>query len=264
MERAAVYIIKVRMKKLIVCDLDGTLAESKQPLSYEMNEALTLLLEKYSVAIISGGPWKQFQTQFLDHFLVEEKLQKKLYLFPTCGASFYQFKKEQWEKIYSYNFSALQKEAIMEAFKECFKQVGFEIPAKPKHGEILEDRDSQITFSALGQHAPLESKKKWDPNHLKRLEMIGYLQVSLGKDYEIRSGGTSSIDVTLKGIDKAFGIQKMVEYLGFELKDMLGLGDHMQKGGNDYPMKIAGIDTQEVTGPKDTLKIIEELLGVSK
>jgi HAD superfamily hydrolase (TIGR01484 family) len=247
------------MKKLIVFDLDGCLAESKQPLSYEMNEALSKLLEKYSVAIISGGPWKQFQKQFLDHFLVEEELQKKLFLFPTCGASFYRFN-TTWEKIYSYDFTALQKEAVMEAFQSCFKQVGFEVPKKPLHGEILEDRDSQITFSALGQQAPLELKKKWDPGHLKRLEMIGLLQVSLGSDYEIRSGGTNSIDVTLKGIDKAFGIGKMTEYLGFELKDILGVGDSLHKGGNDYPMITAGVETKEVSGPADTLRIIAKLL----
>ncbi|MDB2497399.1 hypothetical protein N9X25_09665 [Verrucomicrobiales bacterium] len=56
------------MKKLIVFDLDGTLAESKSPLDEEMAALLCLLLSLIKVAIISGGDWTQFKkTDSADH-----------------------------------------------------------------------------------------------------------------------------------------------------------------------------------------------------
>ena len=48
------------MKKLIVFDLDGTLAESKASLDAEMAALLNRLLEIVKVAVISGGDWPQF------------------------------------------------------------------------------------------------------------------------------------------------------------------------------------------------------------
>ena len=53
------------MKRLIVFDLDGTLAESKSPLDAEMATLLGQLLAAVPVAIISGGDWPQFATQLL-------------------------------------------------------------------------------------------------------------------------------------------------------------------------------------------------------
>jgi len=35
-------------------------------------------------------------------------------------------------------------------------------------GELIEDRGSQITYSGLGQFAPLAEKVKWDPDFSKR------------------------------------------------------------------------------------------------
>jgi phosphomannomutase len=50
------------MKKLIVFDLDGTLAESKSPLDTEMAALLTSLLATVKVAIISGGNYRRINT----------------------------------------------------------------------------------------------------------------------------------------------------------------------------------------------------------
>ncbi|HEY4195665.1 MAG TPA: hypothetical protein VGM63_09015 [Mucilaginibacter sp.] len=47
------------MKKLIVFDLDGTLAESKAAIDNEMVSLLVRLLTVARVALISGGNWPQ-------------------------------------------------------------------------------------------------------------------------------------------------------------------------------------------------------------
>jgi len=39
----------------------------------------------------------------------------------------------------------------------------------------MEDRDSQITMSALGQEAPLDVKQTWDPDFKKRTKIKAIL-----------------------------------------------------------------------------------------
>lgn len=244
------------MKKLLIFDLDGTLAESKCPLSLEMAEILEEALGTFSIAVISGGNYPQFQKQFLSNLpLLGEQL-KKLYLFPTCATSFYNYT-DQWVRVYSEELSVEQRAHILDSFNKMFQEVSF-IP-NGNYGPMLEDRLTQITFSALGQDAPVHLKKKWDPHHLKRLAMIDVLKKYL-PDVEIRTGGSTSIDVTQKDIDKAYGIKQIEKYLGFQKDEMVFIGDALFDGGNDAPVKRTGVECLETTGPDQTVRIIRRLL----
>jgi phosphomannomutase len=91
------------MKKLIVFDLDGTLAESKSSLDAEMSRLLDDLLGILKVAVISGGDWPQFEKQVLSH-LPHDKSLVNLSILPTCGTKFYQYKAD-WKKLYSEDFT---------------------------------------------------------------------------------------------------------------------------------------------------------------
>ena len=55
------------MKRLIVFDLDGTIAESKSSLDDEMSVLLRDLLSIVKVAVISGGNWPQFEMQLVSN-----------------------------------------------------------------------------------------------------------------------------------------------------------------------------------------------------
>ena len=245
------------MKKLLVFDLDGTLAESKCPLTLDMAGLLENALHKFSIAVISGGNYAQFEKQFLGSLpLLDEQL-RKLYLFPTCATSFYRYTKG-WEKVYSEELTPEQRKKILESFEKTFKDIGF-VPTT-SHGPVLEDRLTQITFSALGQNAPTHLKKKWDPNHVKRLTIIDTLRTYI-PEFEIRTGGSTSIDVTKDGIDKAYGIAQIEKYLGFQKNEMLFIGDALFDGGNDAPVKKSGIECLETSGPEETMKIIERLIN---
>ena len=244
------------MKKLLIFDLDGTLAESKCPLSLEMAEILEEALNTFSIAVISGGNYPQFEKQFLSNLpLLDEQL-KKLYLFPTCATSFYRYV-GKWERVYSEELTEEQRKKILDSFDKVFKEVGFNPGGN--YGPVLEDRLTQITFSALGQEAPVHLKKKWDPHHLKRLGMIDVLRKYI-PEFEIRTGGSTSIDVTQKDIDKAYGIKQIEKYLGFQKTEMLFIGDALFDGGNDAPVKRTGVETLEVAGPEETKKIIRRLI----
>ena len=244
------------MKKLIVFDLDGTPAESKASLDAEMAKLLTALLGIVKVAVISGGDWPQFEKQVLANLPHDEHL-KNLSLLPTCGTKFYRFD-SGWGKLYSEDFTGPEKEKIIGSLKQVMATSGFK--ADKVWGEIIEDRDSQITFSALGQHAPIEEKKKWDPDFAKRKQMKTLLD-KLIPEFSVRLGGTTSVDVTKPGIDKAYGIRKLRDTLGVGIDEMIFIGDALFPGGNDYPAEQAGVLSIRVRDPNESKRVIEAIVA---
>jgi hydroxymethylpyrimidine pyrophosphatase-like HAD family hydrolase len=69
-----------------------------------------------------------------------------------------------------------------------------------------------------------------------------------------------TIDITRKGINKAYGIMRLVQYLNITIDDVLFVGDTLFYGGNDYPAKTTGIDCISVKGPEETANLIKSLL----
>jgi phosphomannomutase len=244
------------MKKLIVFDLDGTLAESKSSIDAEMSRLLDDLLGILKVAVISGGDWPQFEKQVLSHLPHNGSL-LNLSILPTCGTKFYQFRVD-WKKLYSEDFTVDEKRKIIAALKKAAAEAGFQV--ERVWGEVIEDRGSQITFSALGQQAPLYEKKKWDPDFSKRKKIKAILD-PLIPGVSVRLGGATSIDVTKSGIDKAYGIGKLRDVLGISLKEMIFVGDALFPGGNDYPAEQAGVISIPVRGPHETKRVIETVIA---
>lgn len=246
------------MKKLIIFDLDGTLAKSKSSIDNEMAELLKSLLDVALVAIISGGDWSQFEKQILD-YLPKKSLLKKLSILPTSGTKYYQFKKD-WEKLYAENFTNEERKKILDSLHSAIKEADINI--KKTWGDQIEDRGSQITFSVLGQKAPLDEKKGWDDDFSKRKKIVKPLEKSL-KGFSVGMGGTTSIDITKPGIDKAYGINKLKEILGIEISEMLFIGDALFKGGNDHAARKTGVDCIQVRDPEETKRIIETVIACS-
>ncbi len=244
------------MKTLVIFDLDGTLAESKSALDGEMAALLGRLLADVKVAVISGGAWPQFEKQILPQ-LPEDGRLDNLSLLPTCGTRFYRHQ-AGWRELYSEEFSSEEKARIVKALNTAFDLSGLRAPQV--WGEVIEDRGSQVTLSALGQQAPLDEKKKWDPDFAKR-ERIKAIAEPLIPGFSIRLGGSTSIDVTRLGIDKAYGIQKLRETLGIPIKDMIFVGDAIFPGGNDYPAKEAGVVSIAVRDPHETKRVIETIIA---
>ena len=134
------------------------------------------------------------------------------------------------------------------------------LKAEKVWGEVIEDRGSQITYSALGQGAPLEAKKKWDPDFTKRKKIKALLEPLIG-DFSVRLGGSTSIDITKPGIDKAYGIRKLRDILGIAIDEMVFVGDALFPGGNDYPAQEAGVVSIRVRDPDETKRVIEAIIA---
>lgn len=261
-----INIAKLKPKKLIVFDLDGTLAESKTPMDKEMAGLIKQLLEKYKVAVIGGGKYELFKWQFVSHLKASGKVLENLFLFPTSGNAFYRYK-SGWKKVYSHNLSAPEKKQIRAAFESVLKEVNYKHPKKI-YGEILEDRISQMSFSPLGQDIAtvlgkrgVQKKEQWrGKNDHVRLEIAKRLAKYL-PNLEVRVGGITTIDITMKGIDKAYGVRQMEKYLKVKIRDMFFLGDAIFPGGNDYSVLKTGIDYKKIESPEDTKKIIITLMA---
>lgn len=244
--------------RIVAFDLDDTLAESKSALQPEMGRVLTRLLDLVQVCIISGGRFEQFDTQVLRNLPAEADV-TRLHLMPTCGTRYLRFVDGAWEQQYAHDLSASDKQQAIEALESSAKQLGLWEDDDVVRGERIEDRGSQITYSALGQQALVADKKAWDPDGSRREALRAAVAAKLPQ-LEVRAGGSTSIDITAPGIDKAYGMQSLAEQTGVGLDEMLFIGDRLMPGGNDYPVLELGVATHAVTGPADTVEYLEDLI----
>ena len=239
-------------------DLDGTLAESKQRLPDAMGELLALLLGKMPIAIMSGASFTQFERQFLPS-IPDTKHIDRLYIFPTNAAQCYTCVGGIWGPVYDRSFNLFEKGRIMQALKEALEETGFAEDPTPVWGPRIEDRGAQISFSGLGQQAPLDAKKEWDPTGEKK-KMIREALVRRIPDFSVVASGMSTIDITQKGINKAYGIRRLVEMTEISVAEILYIGDALEEGGNDSVVKETGVHTIEVIDPQETSTVIEDVL----
>lgn len=244
--------------RLIAFDLDDTLAPSKSAIDARIGDLLLELAARVEVAIISGGQLQQFQTQVVDRLpAADAATLDRFHLMPTCGTQYYRLEEGGVRTVYAHALSEDEKARALAAVEEEARRLGL-WEAEP-WGEILEDRGSQITFSALGQTAPLEAKMAWDPTGEKKNALRDAVAARI-PDLEVRSGGSTSVDITHRGIDKAYGMRKLAEVTGIPLDDMLFVGDRLDEHGNDYPVLAMGVTCQAVEGWEHTAVYLAELI----
>lgn len=256
-------------RKLIAFDLDGTLAPSKSPLPDRMAELLDQLLDMYHVCVISGGKFGQFEKQLLSNLNADPSRLDRLHLMPTCGTRYYRYDitKSQWDKVYAEDFTAAEKAKISDALSKTVKELGY--VEKETWGEVLEDRGSQVTWSALGQdivdhlgEEGVRRKEAWDPDNAKKNNIRDHA-AELLPEFEVRVGGVTSVDITKPGIDKAYGMRKLMDMLQIGKSEILFIGDRIEEGGNDYPVKVMGIDTLQISHWEETALVVKAITLVS-
>ncbi|TFB99658.1 HAD-IIB family hydrolase [Cryobacterium mannosilyticum] len=246
------------LPRLVAFDLDDTLAASKSPLDPRMAALMVRLLGAVEVCVISGGQIAQFHMQLIDNLdNVSDEALAGLHLMPTCGTQYYRHIEGSWTQIYAELLTDPEKASALIAVEATARELGYW--ESDTWGPILEDRGSQITFSALGQAAPVAAKTAWDPSGEKKNTLREAVQALL-PDLEVRSGGSTSVDITRRGIDKAYGMNKLAALTGVSLDEMLFVGDRLDENGNDYPVKVLGVECVAVGGWEDTAAFLETLI----
>ena len=244
----------------IAFDLDGTLAESKQPVSPDMGLLLGRLLEKMPIGIMSGASFKQFQTQFFPA-LPEDANLGHLYIFPDNAAQCYVYSQDKWHPQYDHSFSENEVAQVMQALNAGLKEVGLDTPPTQTWGERIENRDNaQISFSPLGQQAPVDEKQRWREAYDEVRKKLRDIVADHLPDCSVATGGITTIDITRKGINKAYGIERFAELTHIPVSGMLFVGDALEEGGNDSVVIDTGIATHTVFGPQETAALIEMLV----
>lgn len=243
---------------LVAFDLDDTLAPSKSPIEQPIAMLFAELLERTEVAVISGGQFGQFRSQLIEPLRALEAQLSNLHIMPACGTQYYRISESEWERQYLEALTPEEKKRTFEAIEKTAHRLG--LWADVTWGARLEDRESQVTFSALGQEAPLEVKAMWDPTGIKKRRLRDAV-APLVPDLEVRVGGSTSIDVTRRGRDKAFGMRRLLEITSMGLDDVLFFGDQLEEGGNDYPVRALGVQCIAVKDWPETRDLLERLLA---
>lgn len=249
------------MKQLIAFDLDDTLAVTKSPISPRMAELLAELASYYDVCVLTGGLYKQIEEDVNDKLSVTPTRFAKFHFIPLNGAQYhhYDISDDRWHHDqFVEDLPVDDKLRISQVLEQVARELGYweDQPA----GQIIADRGTQITYSALGQEASPKAKHAWDPDYSKRRTMLERVSKAL-PDFEVRINGNTSLDVTRQGMDKGFGLEQLREKLGLKRSEVLFVGDQLQEGGNDYPVKALGIGTINVQNVKQTEYVIEGLIA---
>ena len=256
------------MKKILAFDSDDTIVVSKMPATDRMAGLLAELLQWYDLCIISGTG---FESVIYPNTVrqIEDKIRNlpdadlsRLHIMPTCGTRYYRFTEGEWKLQYQEDLTDEQKARIFDAIETSAKKLDMweENPA----GEIIEDRLSQITYSALGQQATPEAKYAWAEANKEKRKLLNEAVKSLIPEFEVRTAGTTSLDITKPGIDKAYGIHKLMEATGVSKEEILFFGDKLEEGGNDFPVRAMGVDCIAVERWEDTAYALEGISAISK
>ncbi len=253
------------MKKVLAFDIDQTLNIAKTPIPDEIADLLTKCLDHFEICPISGQKFDQFLIQIVNRLEKASPEQlSHLHLFVAQGTQYYHYnvEKKDWDQVYNYPLTDEQVAEITKAIETAARELGYWEEDKLMEGdEIIENRLSQVTFSALGQKAGTDVKYAWDPDHKKRDAIVKRAK-ELAPDFEYEVGGTTSINAFVPGMNKVFGMTHLMEELKVEKEDILYFGDMTQPGGNDYPVVQMGIDTITVRSHEDTAYALRGILGL--
>ena len=205
--------------RLIAFDLDNTLARSKKPMKDDMAECFSALTSLIDVAVITGGKYALLKSQVVER-LTGQANRSHLHLMPTSGTRYYRWGGSDWVPVFAHDLSADDRAKAYELGTQCAR-TGY--MAHARWGERIEDRGSQITFSALGQLAPIEAKEAWDPTNEKKNRLARAVAADL-PHLEVRPGAPAASISPKKNVDKSFAVRELADILGITVAQIVFCG----------------------------------------
>jgi hypothetical protein len=223
-------------------DMDLTIAPAREPMLDEMYELLTNLPQ--DIVIVSGSLVEQIKYQSRDlkaHYL---------------GVNGNHATDEENTELWKYpDLSDAHKQEIHSHIKSIIEHLDHELN---EQWHPIEDRGSQITFSPIGNQAPLAIKKAYDPDRTKREAML-VAHPLLSDEILVKIGGSTSFDYIHKDRHKGANVAKLIELKGWNKDDCVYFGDGLYPGGNDESV-IGVIETVLVRDHLDTYEKLKAML----
>lgn len=251
----------IQAPKAALFDLDETLAESFKTPTRAMISRIHAVLRHMPFAIVTGRDFDWMKDDFLSQ-ITDSPDAERFYVVAEGGAEGYAWKNGSWHKEYGMNLADAERPAIRHAILEAVAETGV-LDGQTLYGEQFVDKHAMIAFAMIGRDVPAELKHTWDPGNTKRHQLAHAVAAKLPQ-YDVVMGGATTIDVTKKDINKAYGVRWLSEILRMPPEDMLYVGDALYPDGNDEPVIATGVQIIATTGPKETEIILDELIEQTK
>jgi len=250
------------MTKAIIFDMDGTLTPATQPISKEMMEAVASISPVYQKYLVSGSDMSKIENQIPYDFLLRH-FDK---VFACNGTSVYnthldnddENKPFQPELIHQIRLLDHYSQADINHIISYLLKLASQSHTKFKTGTFVEWRGSQINFSVVGRNCDLAQREDyvlWDQKSKEREKIADKLrQEFAGWGLVFNLGGQISIDITRKEWDKTYAFKYITE----KPQDCIFFGDKICPGGNDYTIARMCGKYYDVSGPEDSLILLEQ------
>ena len=242
------------MQKHFFFDLDNTLTRSKSHITPEHALILKELSNRADVIIVSGHGEEDIRAH------LEESLLGCYHILGQNG----NFAETQEGKIlWNRLLTTEQKNAINTFVVKARAHLGYSVKDE---NDIVVDRGSQVAFSLIGHHEDKDVKEAFDPDHAKRLALLRDLAEDverLAREYsiEIRSGGTSTLDLFPLGKNKGYNVGEYIKAMDWKADECLYIGDALFPGGNDETV-IGVIPTHAVSNYHETYDYLQKILSL--
>ena len=223
----------IMKKRLICCDLDGTLSQHRTPIEDGNAEVLKALDGKYKLLMVGAGS--------------AERIYRQLNCYPIDILGNYGM---QESRIVNGAFTVIRSDASApdrEYFIKTADYLRVKYGYTDYKGASVEFHGTgMVTVPLLGSEADIADKLVFDPDRAKRRRMYGEV-LELFPDYSVYIGGTSSFDFTEKRYNKYDAIMRYARENGYEKNEILFVGDDFGDGGGDSHVRINGMDYVEIT-----------------
>ena len=151
---------------------------------------------------------------------------------------------------------SVDKESVTKRITQLRERYGY----TEFKGETVEFHPSGcLTFAILGTKADKDDKISFDPDRRKRRKIYHDVCKTFS-DYEVFVGGSSSFDMSPKGTNKYFALKHYAENHGYNVEEVLFVGDDYGYGGNDESVYLSEIPFLEIDNFDTFSEVIKGLL----
>lgn len=228
--------------KHLFFDLDKTIAPPRQPILPEMFEFLSALPQ--DIIIVSGqlGEKIAWQSNNLRAY--------------RLGQNGNEASDQEGNILWNTPLSDEHRQEILSHIEKLISL----LPEKPNEAwDPIEDRGAQITFSPIGNTAPVDVKMSYDPDRKKRDALLAEVPF-ISEDLVVKIGGSTSLDYIHKERHKGTNVQKLIDLKGWDKAECVYFGDGLYPGGNDEAV-IGVIETIPVADHLDTYQKLKHMFG---
>lgn len=226
-------------KKHLFFDLDKTVAPPRQPILSHMFELLSNI--PHSVVIVSGQEVSKIAWQTNNLATIR------------LGQNGNHATEADGTELWNIPLDPHHQTEILNHINALMAVLDHEVNHE---WTPIENRGSQITFSPIGNTAPVDVKMVYDPDRKKRdalLEKVPFVS----EDLIVKIGGSTSLDYIHKDRHKGTNVAKLIELKGWNKDECVYFGDGLFPGGNDEAV-IGVIDTVSVDDHHHTYDILLE------